>query len=165
MRTTPRSFYELFVQPNYSDYRETPDDARGGFNAVVSAFQLADIFYAFYSREDPKVIQAWPTLKSLHIHLAKIEPHFLTVQSVATVYKHLYAKGGHYVVGSPGAVWGLSIPNEEIELESEWQGSEGDVIVRRRDGTTVSLSLALGKVVDEMWPAFLPNEDRFYADD
>jgi hypothetical protein len=66
------------------------------------------------------------------------------------------------VVGSPGAVWGLSIPNAEIELESEWQGSGADVLVKRRDGTTVSLNLALGNVVNEMWPAFLPDEDKFH---
>jgi hypothetical protein len=162
MRTTPRSYYELFVEPDYRDYEQTPDDVRRGFHAALSAFQLADVFYAFYSREDPEVVRHWPSLQSLHIHLSKIEPHFLTVQSVATVYKHLYAKGGHYQVGSPAAVWGLSIPNEEIELESEWRGRE-DVIVKRRDGTTVSLTLALRKVVGEMWPALLPNEDRFYA--
>jgi hypothetical protein len=164
MRTTPRSFYELFVQPNYWDYEETPDDVRRGFNAALSAFQLADVFYAFYSREEPEVVRHWPKLKDFHIHLSQIEPHFRTVQSVATVYKHLYATGGHYEVGSPGAVWGVSIPNEEIELESEWRGSEADVLVKRRDGTTVSLTLALRKVVDEMWPGVLPNEDRFYAD-
>lgn len=161
MRTTPHSYYELFVRPNFWDYLETPDDARLGFNAAVSAFQLADVFHAFYTREDPEIVRPWKKPKSLHIHLSKLEPHYLTVQSVATVYKHLYAKGGHYEVGSPGAVWGLSIPGEEIELESDWEGSASDVLVRRRDGSTVSLTLALGKVVDEMWPGFLPDEDSF----
>src|SRR5258707_172709 len=126
MRTTPRSFYALFVRPNHRDYKETPDDARRGFNAAVSAFQLADIFHVFYSREDPAILRPWPTLKSLLIHLSAMEPHFLTIQSVATVYKHLYAKGGHYEVGSPGAVWGVSIPSEEIELISEWRDNEAD---------------------------------------
>jgi hypothetical protein len=85
MRTTPRSFYELFVLPNYCDYKERSDDARLGFNAAVSAFQLADVFHAFYSCADPSMVRRWPTLKSLLIHLSEIEPHFLTVQSLATV--------------------------------------------------------------------------------
>jgi hypothetical protein len=118
---------------------ENRDDARLGFNAAISAFHLSDVFHAFYTPEEPKIVERWP--------------------------KHLYAKGGHYEVGSPGAVWGLSIPGEEIELESDWEGCESDVLVRRRDGSTVSLTLALGKVIDEMWPTFLPNEDRFNMHD
>jgi len=159
MRTTPRSFYELFVRPNYWDFQEVPDDARRAFNAAVSAFQLADVFYNFYSREKPSAVSQWPKLKLLHIHLANIEPSFLTVQSVATVYKHLYAKGGHYVVGSPAAVWGVTIPDGEVELISDWQDEKADVLVKRLDGTTVSLSSELENVVNKMWDGFLPSED------
>src|SRR5687767_4999447 len=76
MRTTPLSFYGLFVVPNYWDYRAKPHDARLGFNAAVSAFQLADIFFAFYRREDPEVIRRWKEPKNLHLHLSAIEPYF-----------------------------------------------------------------------------------------
>ncbi|MER9167324.1 hypothetical protein NKI12_08055 [Mesorhizobium australicum] len=161
MRTTPRSFYQLFVLPNLDDYLGAPDDARLGFNAALSAFQLADIFHAFYTREDPSIIAQWKKLAGLHRHLGSIEPCYLTVQSLATVYKHLYAIGGHYEVGTPGAVWGVSIPRAKIGLQSEW-GDEarplGDVMVKRLNGDTVSLTDALSRVVNEMWPNFLPEE-------
>lgn len=157
MRTTPRSFYELFVIPNMEDYRGQPDDVRLGFNAALSAFQLADIFYAFYQRERPAVVSRWTKLKDLHIHLTSVEPCYLTVQSVATVYKHLYANHGHYEVGTPGALWGVSLPRAEVKLESTW-GDATDVLVKRRKGDTVSLMNALNRVVDEMWPNFLPQE-------
>src|SRR5690348_10767859 len=42
MGTTPQSFYEAFVVPNLEDYLSEADDIRKGFNASVSAFQLAD---------------------------------------------------------------------------------------------------------------------------
>lgn len=77
MRTTPRSFYELFVVPNMEDYRSQPDDVRLGFNAALSAFQLADIFYAFYQRERPAVVSRWKKLKDLHVHLTSVEPCYL----------------------------------------------------------------------------------------
>lgn len=161
MRTTPRSFYHLFVRPNFWDFQKTPDDARLGFNAAVSAFQLADIFHAFYTREDLTIIKPWLTIKSLLIHLSTTEPHFLTVQSVATVYKHLYARGGHYEVGSPGAIWGLTLPSEGVNISTDWGAETADVLVHKRDGSVASLTQALDRVVEHMWPNFLPDEERF----
>ncbi|MER9914012.1 hypothetical protein NKJ71_25635 [Mesorhizobium sp. M0050] len=161
MQTSPLSFYHVFVVPNFEDYLREPDDARLGFNASVSAFQLADIFHAYYKREQPSIIARWKSVKDLHIHLTSIEPCYLTVQSVANVYKHLYVRGGHYEVGSPGAVFGVSVPGTGIELESRWADDSkplGDVMVKRLKGDTVSLTDALNRVVNDMWPDFLPEE-------
>ncbi len=36
--TTPQSFYEMFVVPNFDDYLKEPDNIRLGFDASVSAF-------------------------------------------------------------------------------------------------------------------------------
>lgn len=165
MRTTPYSFYELFVEPNLADYLCDPGDVRLAFNAVLPAFQLADVFYAFYEEHDRRVINQWPKPKQLHIHLCAIEPDYVTIQSVATVYKHLYAKGGHYQVGSPSAVWGVSVPGQDVELHSKWVTDQSDVFVKRIDGTEVSLSTALKKVVYEMWPSFLPDEREIWTRD
>ncbi|ESY30025.1 hypothetical protein X749_14355 [Mesorhizobium sp. LNJC391B00] len=148
------------MEPNLEDYLAEPDDARRGFNACLSAFQLADIFYAFYERENPAMVAQWPNKEKLLRHLCSLEPSFLTIQSVATVYKHLYAIKGFYEVGTPGALWGVKIPGEDIEIETDFQGDDkGDVLVRRRDGSVVSLTTALRRVVVEMWPTFLPIED------
>jgi hypothetical protein len=158
MATTPQSFYEVFVVSNLEDFLETPDDIRRGFNASVSAFQLADIFYAFYTWHDPSIISRWPRLGHLKKDLSRREPMFLTVQSVATVFKHLYGRESFYEVGSPGALWSAKFPS--TELNSSWDDShrKGDVLVRRRKGSEVSLTAALNAVVYGLWPTILPNE-------
>lgn len=158
MRTTPRSFLEVFVRPNYWDYCACPDDIRLGFNAAVPAFQLADIYLTFYRKENPGVVRPWTKTVDLLKHLSEIEPSFLTVQSVATAYKHLYPKADHYEIGSPGALWKVSFPDDAMQLEADWSADKVDVLVRRRDGSVVSLSEALEKVVEQMWPTFLPAE-------
>ena len=49
-RTTPHSYYKLFVVPIFEDYLRAADDIRLGFNASVPAFQLADVMHTFYSK-------------------------------------------------------------------------------------------------------------------
>lgn len=159
MRTTPSSFFSVFVEPDYWDYRNCPDDVRLGFNSAVSAFQLADIFHAYYSHSAPQNLSSWTTLKSLHVHLSQIEPCFLIIQSVATVYKHLYAKGGHYLVGSPGGVYRVAIPERGFELAGEWSPEHSDLLVKTKDGSTVSMTNTLQRVVEHMWPKFLAEHD------
>jgi hypothetical protein len=83
-RTTPHSYYEAFVFPNFGDYRERSADIRRGFNACVDASQLADIFFNFYKENDPLGIARWGSLSALRIDLCKREPCFNTIQSAAT---------------------------------------------------------------------------------
>lgn len=156
MRTTPDSFYEMFVQLNFEDYKKTPYDIRIGYNAALSAFQLTDIFYAFYGRENSKRLESWKTKKDLLKYLSEIEPYFRTIQSVATVYKHLHAKGSHYDMETTGSC--VSIGTSGMQLDSDCR--DGDVMIIRRDGTKVSLKLALEKVVNEMWPNFLRSQQN-----
>jgi hypothetical protein len=158
-RTTPQSYYELFVVPNFEDYLRAPDDIRLGFNASVPAFQLAEVMHTFYRDGDSSKISQWPELKDFYAHLRKLEPAFTTIQSVANAYKHLRLKKSHYVIGSPGALWGLTLPSDEFDLVSSWDDrSIGDVIVQCRDGKAVSLTDALAAVVEDLWPSVLPAE-------
>jgi hypothetical protein len=160
-RTTPHSFYEQFVVPNLDDYLKQPDDVRLGFNASVSAFQLADIMFCFYEHHrDRSKVAPWRTLKALHKDLTKRQPLFLTVQSVATVFKHLRPRPGNTFleVGSPGGLSSIKF-SSGTELKTNWRGSRGDVIVRRRNQTKVSLTKALTAVVNDLWPTVLPEED------
>ena len=156
MKTTPYSFYELFVYPNYEDYVKLPGNVRLGFNAALSAFQMTDIFLNYYQRENPDVVALWSGRtgkKKLLEKLCENQPHFLTIQSVATVYKHLYVNDGFYTVGSPAALWGVRISDQFPSLEYDCERE--DVIVSRTDGSQVSLRLALEEVVESMWPDFL----------
>jgi hypothetical protein len=157
MRTTPHSFYKHFVLPNFRDYVQRPDDIRLGFNAAVPAFQLADIMWSFYEREDPAVINAWPSPKAFLSHLTHREPYFRTVRSVANAYKHLYfepKKASFYEITSPGDVF--VVETKDIELLSESYDERALVIVNRKDGTQVVLKTALEAVVLRLWPSVMP---------
>lgn len=143
--------------PNFEDYRDDPD-VRRGFNASVSAFQLADVMHTFYREEDPSKISQWANLVDFHSYLERIAPPFwITVQSVATAYKHLRISRSQYVIGSPAAVWALTLPSDPFDLELSYDRPE--VMVRYRDGSReVSLTDALTEVVQRMWPQILPPE-------
>ena len=156
--TTPLSYYDLFVVPNLRDYLNEPHDVRRGVNASISAFQLADIMYAFYRKNDPSKLKPWPSKKALLIDLRKREPLFFTIQSIATAYKHLYAytKDWEYDIETTGALVRLVVLSDNIELYTSW--ASGDVLVTRKDGSQVSLKNALDLVVNKLWPYVLPLE-------
>lgn len=131
-------------------------DIRRGFNACLSAFQLADVTVTFYRRNNPTKLR-WGSTKTFIKHLCNVEPRFLTVQSVATVYKHLYPRDTFYEVSSPAELHILHVPS--LDLSS----GPSDVAVRRKNGAEVLLTEVLTKVVREMWPSvFLPDETDFY---
>jgi hypothetical protein len=159
-RTTPRSYYQHFVKPNFQDYLQSPDDVRLGFNASLTAFQLAEVMYWFYKRNNPGVVSSWNALRDFHSHLSGREPLFRTIQSVASVYKHLHLyKLSHYEIGSPGALSGLKLANAGFEANADWsEDGTGDVMVKRRNGTVASLTQALKAVVLSLWPSVLPPE-------
>jgi hypothetical protein len=160
-RTTPLLYYEHFVVPNFEDYLVRPDDIRLGFNAVLPAFQLSDVMFAFYQDEDASKISQWPELQDFKNYLADRQPYFRTIQSLATAYKHLRLTDALYEVGSPGAMWSLTLPREDFDLASSWSDERprGDVIVQRLKGLpTASLTQALTAVVKQLWPAVLPAE-------
>lgn len=92
------------MRPNFDEFAERADDIRLGFNASVAAFQQADIFLAYYREHEPSRVDAWRRKEDFFKHLATRDPGFLTVQSVATAYKHLYPRGTFYEVGSPMAL-------------------------------------------------------------
>jgi hypothetical protein len=167
-RTTPKSYYDLFVEPNLRDYLQQPDDVRLAFNASVTAFQLRDIMYYFYKKNDPSKISRWSKVAAFQVYLVEREPLFQTIQSVATVFKHLHTyETSYYELGSPGALLGLKAVGADIELRSDWEASGmGDVHARRLNGTVVSMTLALKTVVDSMWPDVLPNDPdyAYYSD-
>jgi hypothetical protein len=158
-RTTPGFYYQHFVEPNFQDYLQSPGDVRLGFNASLTAFQLAEIMYWFYKRNDPAVVSRWNALRDFHSHLSRREPLFRTIHSVATVYKHLHLyKLTHYEIGSPGALSGLKLANAGFEAKADWRDGTSDVMVRRRNGAVASLTQALNAVVLSLWPSVLPSE-------
>jgi len=83
------------------------------------------------------------------------------VQSVTVVFKHLYPnpKATHYEVGSPMALCGIMYPPGQTDVMIKWgNGPEGEVVVRRKDKSQVSLKAALETAVCKLWPEFLPED-------
>jgi hypothetical protein len=156
-RTTPHAFFEYFVEENYCDFCECVTDIRLGFNASVTAFQMADVYWEFYKKHDPSKVESWPKLCDFHKYLSEREPLFLTVQSVATAYKHLYPKrGSFYEIGSPMALEGIIYNGGKIKIV--WgEGGNSGVIVNRRGADPVLLIDALKAVLD-LWRSLLPPE-------
>jgi hypothetical protein len=74
--TTPQSFYEMFVVPNFDDYLKEPDNIRLASMRASRRFQLADILYAFYRRRRASKIAQWPKPKDLKKELCRREPCF-----------------------------------------------------------------------------------------
>lgn len=168
-RTTPHTYYGAFVLPNFWDYQQIPDDVRRGFNACVAASQMTDILIAYYERENRSAISAWRkatvqlSIRELRIDLCRREPLFITVQSAATAYKHLHAKGAHYDLNTAGSLESVSVPLIG-SIGINYREDERDVVVNRRDGSQVSLKAALDAVVNRMWPDILGSLPRPHRD-
>lgn len=162
-RTTPWAFYRLFVVPNYSDFADwNPGSVRHGFNASVAAFHLSDIVLEYYAREDPAKIANWPTRKRLLLYLQAEEPQFLTVQSVATVYKHFSSPHAHVEVASPADVIEAYLPKFDLLSDTDLGSGKSYVSVKRKGAmSAVSLNDALRAVLD-LWERTLPPDGEEY---
>jgi hypothetical protein len=151
-RTTPVTYYEQFVVPNYEDYLERAGDIRRGLNACLTASQLADVVIAYCKAEDPARIASWNTVPALRIELCRRDPYFNVIQSAATAYKHLHAVGRHYNISTTGSLESVSVRHLG---RMDVAYPQRDVIVRLKNGAIVSLNDALEVVVRKLWPQLL----------
>jgi hypothetical protein len=151
-RTTPRTYYDQFVVPNYDDYVDGGRDIRRCLNACLTASQLADVVIAYCRAEDPVRIARWPTPKELRIELCRRDPYFNVIQSAATAYKHLHAAGKHYNIGTAGSLESVSVRHfGRIDVAYP----DRDVVVRLKSGALVSMNAALDAVVRTLWLPFV----------
>jgi len=154
METTPEHYYAAFVVPNWQDFLLSPADVRLGFNAAVSAFHMSDVLWEYRLRRGLPAPLGCANRKSFLMTLGARSPQFVTVQTAATVYKHLYAANHFLDCGSPGAFEGIEAPDEGVSFMADWS-ENGAVRVRRRDGTDVTLNDAVEEVVDRVWPMMM----------
>jgi len=157
MRTTPASYYWNFVVPNLEDLRENPRDLRLAFNAAISAFHMSDVFFKYYERHDPARLSG-RNRESFLKYLGVQERSFITVQTAATVYKHMYTYK-HYLDGHSPASFGVVSKSEGEIVEGGWSDPFIDAVtVTAKDGIKRSLNEALEKVIHELWPKILGND-------
>lgn len=155
MNTNPKIYYEFFVRENFSEFNHRPGDVRLAFNAATSAFHMTDVFYLYSKRNEPQRVAEWKKQKDFIIYLNEIEPQFRIIQSVATIYKHMYVAKPYLDGASPQSVKGM-VARNGIAVESAWSSTDGsDITIRRRDGSEASISIALDQVVERMWPCIL----------
>jgi hypothetical protein len=142
----------------FYEFEQDRGSVRKAFNAAIPAFQLVDHFYKYFEETAPSVISAWRDRDAFLIHLGATEPAFITVQSVATAYKHLYIYALHYDGGSPGALRSV------VSSDTSFGDMGGDntapieVVWKRKDGTSVVFYECLRRVVEDMWPKLLPKD-------
>ncbi|WP_022955849.1 hypothetical protein [Perlucidibaca piscinae] len=156
---TPEQFLESFVEWNLADCCEQPGDIRRGFNAAVSASQLADHYFFFAKRHKPELVAPFQNLGQFVEHICQeTSGAFKDIRSVSNVYKHLYTDKGelsqYSSVNSCGAIECLRLETDEPirALEEDYvSGDEQEgrmrVIVRRKDGSNFELLPALEAVV------------------
>jgi hypothetical protein len=167
MGMEPDEFYYVFVIGNFEDFRAESHSSRKAFNAATAAFQLADHVFSFYSRHHEGYTADYNSKTDYLRFLSEQCGAFIHVQSVATVYKHLYANGVHYTVSSGGSLESVQVGDvfqvvgaedgdpaaDDLDLEVEYDFSaEGSshVIIRTRNGERLPFLPLLGDVVD-MW--------------
>lgn len=118
MGMTPEQYYESIVKGNYQDFVENQGIIRLAFNAATSASHLADHFFEYNKRHDPKRVEGFKDIKELFDYLSKAsEGAFLDIRSIATVYKHLYTTDKISTLTSAGAIQTIQIQNTKLDIQ------------------------------------------------
>jgi hypothetical protein len=157
---TPEEYFTVFVHGNHEDCVANPDCLRRAFNASVSAFHLADHYFAYNTRHAPHLVAAYADLSAFTRFIeSATNGAFRDVRSIANAYKHLYEARKS---GRP-ARWSISSGGslESVEFEGRGrplQSLETDygttseiqlkVVFRRRDGTHGEFLPTLERVID-----------------
>lgn len=154
MKMNPHAFYRAFVEANYDDFLNEPDNVRKGINAAVSAFHMADQYYFYYQKNDPIKISSYKDRDNFLKYLASKSKYFNDIQSIANAYKHLYLNSSksHVSIASTGCIESIGFRQHNITID----GCERDnalnyiVIYTTKTSKKIKLLIALKAVVD-MW--------------
>jgi hypothetical protein len=152
MGMTPSQYYELFVEPNVTDYRDKPWSLRHAFNAIHPTSHMADHVWEYSHRH--RVGFAYQlSLPDYLKHLAeRTNNAFRDVRSIDIVFKHLYGKSMNADISSAGAIVSTNLASEGMQSDiAEVDDTSGRIIFTRKDGTTGDL-LSVLNVVADYWP-------------
>jgi hypothetical protein len=145
MSMTPDQFLCSFVYGNFDDFRNSPDDIRRGFNAAIAASHMADHYFNYYKKNDPKSVSKFKDIgKYLEYVSKQTNGDFTDIRSVANAYKHLYTNA-NAVISSTGAIDTLEIKDEDV---SEVMTNYSKVIYTKRTGEQRELLPVLENVVN-----------------
>ncbi len=151
MGMTPDQFYTSFVEGNYWEFEQEPDNVRRAFNAAVAASHMADHYYEYCRRHDRVRVTQFPKLKDYIAYVCqKTDGCFRDVRSIANAYKHLYTRQEACIesTGAIAAVTRLTTGIAEVEYGHEEGTNRLTVVFRRRTGEQLELLPVLKRVVD-----------------
>lgn len=150
MGMTPIDYFESFVLENYQDFADNEWCVRRGFNAAVSAFQMADHIYNYCERHAPERVSMYPQKKDYFDYLYDKSGAFKDIRAVANAYKHLYTRGTNAVVSSTGAVELEFSDGDMSSVDTDDEGSREYVVYEKRTGERLELKTTLETVLD-LW--------------
>jgi hypothetical protein len=169
MGMKPDEYYEAFVLGNQEDCIANPGCLRRAFNASVSASHLADHYFSFNTRHNPKLVANHVDNRAFLRYVdAATNGSFRDIRSISNAYKHLYEKERkagrppRWSVSSGGSLEsvqfeGVGRPLQSVETDYE-TAPHAIVIFRRRDGTRGEFLPTLAGVV-EFWSKLLYGSD------
>ena len=123
MSLIPSDYFLAFVLENLDDCKESPWCLRRAFNASVSAAHMADHYFAYNARNNPRQVAAWKSAEAFVKHVVKeTNGAFADIRSISNAYKHLYEspkRGGqhHWTVASGGSVASVEFGSAEHRLK------------------------------------------------
>jgi hypothetical protein len=157
MGMTPDEYFSTFVQGNHGDCLADPGCVRRAFNAAVSATHMADHYFAYTSRHQPRKVAAYAKLEAFIEYVeAQTDGCFRDIKSIANAYKHLYERQGRtkWSIASAGAINSITFeapqPISSIRQDLGSRAHDGDlrVVFRRRDRTQGVFLPTLERVTD-----------------
>lgn len=151
MGMKPHLYWEYFVCPNYSDFKDSPGNIRLAFNASVTCYHLIDHIHAFGVKNFPTSFASANKLEKYRDIIFEKCPNFKSVYSVSLAYKHLYVKNASSDQCSPASLHKVEISEGDSEvLRSIWLASGPKLFLRRKGKTELNFEAALDDVM-EMW--------------
>src|SRR5690348_3724322 len=96
---------------------------------VLHRSSTRTLFLHYYRKHGPSRVDSWPRNVHFLKYLSDRDPNFLTIQSIATAYKHLYPHGEFHEIGSPMALEGVLYRAGETEVKHDWEEGGGEVVV------------------------------------
>ncbi len=154
----PYDFYTAFVEENYHDFYNEPDNVRKGINAAVSAFHMSDQYFNYFKKNDPNKISRFKDRTDFLKYLAKESKYFNDIQSIANAYKHLYLNSSlsHVSIASTGCIEKIEFEKDGITVDGCSQDDDGKfvVIYTTKISQKIKLLEALKDVIS-MWSKIL----------
>lgn len=164
IKMTPEIYYEAFTLGNYNDFVDDTDNVRKAINVAVAANHLADCYFNFHKKNNPKKVNRFNSLTDFRKYIyRKTDFYFRDIYSIANAYKHLYTglkenNAKYSTISSAGTIESIIFEDEEINQLSEEPKGENNykmtVFYTRKTGEQIQFLKAIDCVI-AFWETML----------